>query len=556
MRLQPRNILQIAKPCIVIPCVALLAPHLDARTPASAPAHDIACKSLASTSLSGARVLSSEVVAAGQLRIKASGMVPDIGQRLATMPAFCRVRLEARPSPASRIGVEVWLPVNGWNKRFLGTGNGGGAGSIAYEMGMVEGLKRGFAVANTDMGTAPDINTVADSPERWIDFGHRATHEMTRLGKQITALYYNAKAFRSYFSGCSTGGQQALSAAQRYPADYDGILAGDPGSNRTHVAASFVWNYTTLTASPGAALTAGQWSYVSRSVMQACAGKDRGAPGDNFLTDPRRCKFDIASLAVCSGGEKSDQCLAPEQLVTLRRLYQGPVNPRTGERIYPGLTLGSENQPLGPLMQGAPFWPAQQFYLFGWSLGSPFKASSFDFDRDMDQVDARLAGTLNANTSDLSDFARRGGKLLLYSGIADPAVPFADVVSYYDRVTQTAGGAQDAARFARMFLVPGMGHCFGGPGVTGFGQLGESLPATPASDILMRLVRWTEEGKAPDQIIAHKPAGNGHPAQSRPICAYPALPRYLGGDPANAQSFICAAAPTGTAQPPADRYLN
>ncbi|CAN5363783.1 tannase/feruloyl esterase family alpha/beta hydrolase [soil metagenome] len=514
------------------------------------------CSALARATLTDARIVSAAPVAAGALTVAASPIAPDLAQRVASMPGFCRVVAIATPTPDSRIGIEIWLPMQKWNGRLLGTGNGGGAGRIAYEMGMVEGLKRGFAVTNTDMGTAPDINGVAGHPERWIDFGQRATHEMTRVAKAMVSAFYKVASFRSYFEGCSTGGQQALSLAQRYPADYDGILAGDPGNNRTHVASYFLWNYAALNASPLAKLSAAQWSLVTRAVLANCVGKDGGAPGDRFLTDPRRCGFDPAALPVCRTGTSADDCVTALQLATLRRLYAGPSNPRTGERIYAGLTPGSEDQPLGPMMQGDPaIWPDQQFYPFRWSLGSAFTAAGFDFDHDLDRVDAELAGPLNANSADLSDFARRGGKLMLYSGLADPAVPFAEVVNYYDRVSANAGRAD--ADFARLFLVPGMGHCFGGPGVTDIGQpFTSTVPTARENDALMTLVAWSEGSQPPAVLIARTPAGDGRPGKERPICAYPASPEYRGGDSSKRSSFTCVAHARGTDQRPAGRYLN
>jgi feruloyl esterase len=516
------------------------------------------CSALVGAALPNARILSAAPVAAGALKLAASPIAGDLGPRTASMSAFCRVQAVATPTPDSRIAIEIWLPLEKWNGRLLGTGNGGGAGQIAYEMGMIEGLKRGFAVTNTDMGTAPDINGTVGHPERWNDFGYRATHEMTRVAKAMVSTFYKVKSFRSYFEGCSTGGQQALSAALRYPADYDGILAGDPGNNRTHVASYFLWNYATLTASPAAKLTQAQWSMVSRAVIAHCAGKDGGAPGDRFLTDPRRCSFDPATIPICRPAASTDGCLTAPQLATVRRLYAGPVNPRTGERIYAGLTRGSEDQPLGPLMQGDPAtWPQQQFYPFRWSLGSAFQSDRFNFDTDLDRVDAQLASTLNANNADLSDFARRGGKLMMYSGLADPGVPFAEVVNYYDRVTASAGGPDAADKFARLFLVPGMGHCFGGPGVTDIGQpFSSDVPSTEEGDALMTLVAWTEGAAPPVALIAHTPAGNGQPEKERPICAYPALPEYRGGDATKRTSFACTAHARGTDQPPAGRYLN
>lgn len=514
------------------------------------------CGTLIGASLTGARIVSATPVAAGALKVAASPIAPDLVQRVASMPAFCRVVAVATPTPDSHIGIEIWLPLNKWNGRLLGTGNGGGAGRIAYEMGMVEGLKRGFAVANTDMGTAPDINSTIGHPERWVDFGHRATHEMTRVAKTMVSTFYKVTSFRSYFEGCSTGGQQALSAAQRYPEDYDGILAGDPGNNRTHVASYFLWNYAALNVSPLAKLSAGQWAMVSRAVLANCAGKDGGAPGDRFLIDPRRCSFDPASLPICRSGTSAEDCLTAPQLATVQRLYAGPTNPHTGERIYAGLTPGSEDQPLGPVMQGDPAtWPDQQFYPFRWTLGAAFVPSRFDFDPDLHRVDAQLASALNANSADLSAFARRGGKLMIYSGLADPAVPFAEVVNYYDRLEESAGSTNQ--QFARLFLVPGMGHCFGGPGVTEIGQpFTSSVPPTAQNDALMTLVAWTEGAKPPAMLIARTPADEGQPAKDRPICAYPALPQYRSGDASKRSSFVCVPRSRRVDQRPADRYLN
>jgi feruloyl esterase len=324
----------------VLVCVgfALITSESSA-APAKADTGDT-CLALAGATLAGSRVLSAELIAAGKFAPPAEATLsPEVLQRATTLPAFCRVVVRATPNLHSTIGIEVWLPLQSWNDRLLGTGNGGGAGSIAYAMGMIEGLKRGFAVANTDMGVAPDINDIADNPERWVDFGHRATHEMTRVAKSLVRTFYRVTSFRSYFEGCSTGGQQALVTAQRYPEDYDGILAGDPGNNRTHSAGYFLWNYQAVNATPDSKLSTTQWSMVNRAVIAECAGRDGGAPDDQFLTDPRRCSFDPASLPRCKAGSDQSQCLTQRQVAAVRRLYAGPVNPTTGQRIYPGLTL-------------------------------------------------------------------------------------------------------------------------------------------------------------------------------------------------------------------------
>jgi feruloyl esterase len=514
-----------------------------------------ACEALGAIVVPGARVVSSSAVAAGRFLPAEAATGGDVRARAAAMPGFCRVQARAAPTPGSDIGIETWLPLKGWNGRFLGTGNGGGAGSIAYGMGMIEGLKRGFAVASTDMGVAPDIALADGQPERWRDFGHRATHEMTRVAKALVRRYYEVAAFRSYFEGCSTGGQQALVTAQRYPDDYDGILAGAPGNNRTHSSSYFLWNYQAMNATPDSKLSPAQWSMVSRAVLAACAGKDGGAPGDRFLTDPRRCNFDPAALPQCEADSVTDQCLTRPQLVALRRLYAGPVNPNTGDRIYPGLTPGSEELSLGPA-RFSDRSIVSRLFVMRWGLGDAFSPDGFDFDRDMDRIDARLSSSLNANDSDLNNFALHGGKLMLYSGLADPGVPFQDVVQYYDRVLATsaiAGGLD----FARLFLVPGMGHCVGGPGVTDIGQpFSSGVPPRTDSDALMTLVAWTEGDTAPDRLIARNTLYPGAATQERPVCAYPAFPEYRHGDINKPGSFVCTEHAKGGHQVPTARYLN
>lgn len=522
---------------------------------------EASCSALAQMSITEAMVISATLVEAGRFTPPPTAYAPDLAERATKMPAFCRVEVKATPTPDSDIGIEVWLPVQTWNGRFLGTGNGGGAGSIAYGMGMIEGLRRGFAVANTDMGTAPDVNDTVDKPERWTDFGHRATHEMTRISKQIVSSFYGSSDFRSYFEGCSTGGQQALSAAQRYPNDYDGVLVGNPGNNRTHVHTSFLWAFNALNETRGSRLSDANLSMISKAVVASCGGKDGGAPGDAFLTDPRQCRFDPATLPKCKAGTAGDDCLTAPQMTALRKLYDGAVNPRTGERIYPPLTLGSEDQPLGPSLQGDPVaWPAQQFYPFKWAFGVDFDPATFDFDRDLDRLDALLSSRLNANGADLSDFRRRGGKVMLYTGLSDPAVPFQEVVNYYERVVSSRGDLASTQEFFRLFPVPGMGHCFGGPGATDFGQPFTSvIPDKPEAGGLMSLVRWVEDGIVPDRLVGTKYGADAAAMKieaQRPICSYPDLPRYVGGDTANAASYQCVESERGSRLKPASRYLN
>jgi feruloyl esterase len=385
---------------------------------------------------------------------------------------------------------------------------------------------------------------------------------MTIAAKTLVGAYYRSAARTSYFQGCSTGGQQALAIAQRYPDDYNGIVAGAPAQNRTHLHAMFVRNLQALTA-PGAQLSQGKLSMVTAKVIAACAGKDGGSPTDSFLSDPRRCNFDPETLPKCTGVD-SDSCLTAPQLSALKTTWDGPMNSRTGERIFTGLPVGSESAVFGLAFQGDTVnWPAQQLYMFKWALGASWNFATFDFDHDMDAVDARLASILNANDADLTPFKAVGGKLMMFNGTTDPGVPFQSAIEYYERVVQAQGGDLSGTQnFFRYYQVPGMGHCSsitGGPGVGDFGQpYSPYVPKDQAHDILLKLVDWVENKVAPDSIVATRyadPSGTTV-ALERPICTYPKLPTYQGGDATKAASFQCLDAPRNGVPTPAPRYLN
>jgi feruloyl esterase len=302
---------------------------------------------------------------------------------------------------------------------------------------------------------------------------------------------------------------------------------------------------------------------VTAKVLATCVGKDGGAPTDTFLTDPRRCSFDPETLPKCVGTD-SDTCLTAPQLTALKATWDGPVNPRTGERIFSGLPVGSESAVLGLGFQGdTTSWPSQQFYMFKWASGSAWNYATFDKDRDMDTADARLASLLNANDTDLSRFKANGGKLAMFTGTADPGVPYASAIDYYERTVQAQGGDLAATQnFFRYFLVPGMGHCSsitGGPGVGDFGQsYSQYVPKDADHDILLKMVDWVENKNAPDSVIAtrYADAAGTTVAMERPICAYPKVPTYQGGDATKASSFKCLDAPRNGVQTPAARYLN
>ncbi|HWB95318.1 MAG TPA: tannase/feruloyl esterase family alpha/beta hydrolase [Bryobacteraceae bacterium] len=491
------------------------------------------CESLREARLPGVTITRAERMGPGTF-------TPPYGSPIPNLPAFCRVAATLRPTQDSDIKIEVWMPESGWNGRFEGTGNGGFAGKIAY--GTLAGaVRRGAAVANTDMGMAPapgsDVSAFADHPEKWADWGWRATHEVTVASKQLVRAYYGRNAQRSYFAGCSTGGEQALMEAQRYPDDYDGILAGAAANNRTGVHTSILWNYM-ATQPPHAYIPEAKLNLLAAAVLDTCDATD--GLKDGLIADPRPCRFDPAKLP-CHGADQ-ENCLTAAEVQTARAIYEGPVNPRTKEQIYPGVPAGTEldwthfGPPPGK-NEPPPFEA-----IFKWGLGKDWNWRTFRFDRDFSAYRAKVGPSVDAMSPDLSAFEARGHKLIVYHGWADWLVVPGEALRYRDAVLaqrQTTGGKRKPAdverevnQFYRLFLIPGMAHCGGGPGLNRF-------------DGLNALVNWVERDIAPDQIVAVRYEG-GKPEnkilRQRPICPYPQVARYRGtGSLDDAASFTCVA---------------
>jgi feruloyl esterase len=498
---------------------------------------------------------------------------PD-GQTYESVPPFCRVTATLTPTTDSLINIEVWMPEGGWSGRFLGVGNGGYAGNYAVAVpAMVSALQLGFATATTDMGTAPSANSNADvlvgHPQKWIDWGHRATHLMTVVSRQIVQTFYGQGPRYAYFHGCSTGGQQALMEAQRYWDDYDGILAGAPANNRTHVHTSVVWLYQATHKTPGSYIPPDKVQLITSSVVAACNVKSGGLATDAFLTDARACDWDPASIQ-CPLFD-APNCLTAEQVRAAQSIYGGPRNPSNGHLIFPGSIRGSENAAeLGwNSLQSNP--EPSYDSLFKWVFGSAWLWFTYDFDQDMQSVNALLAPILNANSADLGPFRDRGGKLLAYHGWADPIISAQDMVNYYHRVAARMHGSPAQAlrrtqEFFRLFMVPGMGHCSRGAGPNAFGNPFSArvvAPPAPADDpmhnILLALVEWVERGVAPERMVATKyvqDAADMGVQMTRPLCPYPQIPRYSGsGDPSVAESFVCAQGPSVSDPTAAPEYL-
>lgn len=401
------------------------------------------------------------------------------------------VKLVLSPAKGSNINVEVWLPEAAkWNGRFLGLGNGGAAGKI-NPGGLASSSAAGYAVATTDMGTAPNSDSGIGNEEVWKDFGYRATHLMTVVGKQIVRAHYGKDAELSYFSGGSTGGQQALQEAQRYPEDYDGIAAAVAAHCRTPLHAYFLWNDQILKKCP---FTKSQDASVIAAANEFMASREIPRAAGKFVSDPRCTAQDID--AVIALARKKDATLTDEHAAALRKLFDGPRHAVTSERIFNGIPLGSSIE----ASHG-------HLYLFQWVFGKDKKLEDINFGADIDTYTAKLAPYLNAENPDLSAFAKRGGKLIMTLGTADSVVPYHASIDYYERVIERLGGLDQAQSFFRFYVVPGLAHG-GGPGINQGPNLLDAVRA------------WRENGTAP-VALQGRHAENGKPAWEMTIYPYP-----------------------------------
>ena len=350
------------------------------------------CEDMVNLKLPNTVIKSAQQVGAGEFIVPGRGKLSDL-------PAFCRVIALVQSAPDSDINVEIWLPSDQWKGGFHGNGNGGYAGTLAAGYaGMEAGLRRGYASATTDMGTAPASGLNGDPlighPQKWKDWGMLSTHVMTATGKAIVKAFYGEDAKHSYFSGCSTGGQQALIEALYYPEDYDGILAGAPVINRTWGHAVAIWDYSSANLQPGHKLSDAKLALLHKAALSACGEKSNGLASDPFISDPLTCKFDPAELT-CKG-EASDSCLTAAEVQTAKDFYSGPTN-HAGHATYYGWEPGSEvpGRAGWGFTQSAPNSEPAFDGLFKWVFGRDWNWRTFDFDRDMPKVDAELGPALN-----------------------------------------------------------------------------------------------------------------------------------------------------------------
>ena len=476
-----------------------------AQTLAAAP-----CETLAKLALPRVTIASAQPVAAGEFTPPAPAQGAGRGGRgganpFADVPAFCRVAGSSKPAPDSDIRFEVWLPASGWNGKLQTVGNGGYAGTISYGA-MATAVSAGYAAASTDTGhTGGDPAFLMASADKLTDFAHRAIHETTVTAKAVIARHYGTAPRLSYFNGCSTGGRQALTAAQRYPADFDGIIAGAPANYTAHMTAMQLYSGNVVRREPAAALTQAAREALHAAALAACDAKD--GVKDGIVGNPLECRVDGRKVAA----------LKPAQAVAANRIYDGLG------RAFPGLAPGSELGWNG-LSGEEPFGYALGFWRYVVFKDPNWDPKTLSLETDLPRADQIASRTgIQAIDPNLNPFFERGGKLLMYHGWSDPLISPYNSVNYYTRVVNSTSGADNSIR---LFMMPGVNHCQGGIGPDTWDKV----------DVLDK---WRESGRAPSQVTASH-ATDGKVDRTRPLCAFPKLAEYKGsGNPNDAANFVC-----------------
>ena len=492
------------------------------------------CDTLASLALPETTITSATLVPAGPF-------TPPGAPRPFDVPRFCRVVAITEPA----VNFEVWLPTDDWNGKFHVSGNGGMAGVISYAA-MGGALRRGYAAASTDTGHVRpgtdgfDASWAIGRPELVEDFGHRSLHRTTENGKTLTGAFYDEAPRYSYYVGCSKGGQQGLMEAQRYPDDFDGIVAGDPANDWTRFyAGAHLWYSLATLGDSESWIPPDKVQVLGDAVTAVCDRLD--GIEDGVIDDPRTCDFDPGTLA-CGPGQDPDSCFTAPQVQAVRDIWAGSRAP-SGEVIYPGLVPGGEAGPGGWarwVTGNAPFtslhWLAAEGFFKYMVFEQPdWNFRTFDYDQDLAFALDKVGPALDSNRPDLGPFRDAGGKLIVYHGWSDPDISPLGAINYYESVLDELGGQTGADQtlaatraFYRLFMVPGMGHCSGGPGANRF-------------DALSALEQWVERDVPPTRIIASR-VEEGEVVRTRPLCPYPEVAEWSGvGSTDVAANFSCVA---------------
>jgi feruloyl esterase len=484
------------------------------------------CEGLATLTLQHTTITAAQTVAAGTFTAPVAnpGAAGRGGAVYGALPSFCRVAATLKPTSDSDIKIEVWLPSSGWNGKFEAVGNGGWAGSISYPA-LAQAVARGYASASTDTGHTGNTAAFAPGhPEKVIDIGYRAVHEMTLQAKAIIDAFYGAAPKVSFWNGCSLGGRQGITEAQRYPNDYDAIVAGAPAVNSIRLHGARMTINQMVHRSDDSYIPPEKYSMIHDAVLESCDALD--GVKDGVIENPTRCHFD-PKLLECKGPD-GPGCLTAAQVETAKALYAPVKNPKSGAPIFPALLLPGSEMNWRILAGPEPIGTALEAFKY-----VVFQDPSWDWHRFNPASDIALAekadhGVLDSGNANLQWFVKRGGKLLMYHGWADPQVAALNSVDYFNNVTRELGKSV-VGKSIQLYMVPGMAHCQGGPGTDTF-------------DKMAAVEHWVETGVAPAEIVAsHATAGTVD--RTRPLCPYGKVAKWNGtGSTDDAANFSCAGA--------------
>ncbi|HEV2548924.1 MAG TPA: tannase/feruloyl esterase family alpha/beta hydrolase [Stellaceae bacterium] len=540
---------------------------------APAAADDAKCTALATLSLPEVTSITATPVAAGTFVVPPP--FPGLPPGPPVPVAFCRVQITVAP----QIKIEVWLPTpDKWNHRYQAEGGGGYAGVISFSAlaAAVTGdaVTGPFATASTDTGHPAAgttngqggangaqggggfaLNPATDQLNDGliVDFASRSGHEMTMKAKAVIQAYYGEAQKFSYWNGCSTGGRQGFIEAQRFPEDYDGILAGAPAFNWDRFIPAELWPEVVMNLNLGAPISPAKFNTVTAAAIKACDGTDGVV--DGVIGDPRKCQFDPHTLICGKSGAPTDgTCLSDAEADSVQQIWQGARGPK-GEFLWFGLEPGASFAGLAGSTAGgalAPFTITLDHWRL-WIMQNPaFDWRTLDrvsFAAGFEESQDKFHAVIGTDDPDLSAFHRHGGKVITYHGWTDQLIFPRGSINYFQRVVATNGGLERVRQFDRLFMVPGMNHCAGGAGAVNFGQSGVTpVSLDPAHDAVLALMRWVEEGIAPDTFIATTDPQPQHAKENptapqtftRLLCPFPDVARFKGtGDPNDAANFVC-----------------
>jgi feruloyl esterase len=540
---------------VLVLTIALLPGVVAAQSSVQTPA---ACERLASLSMPNTTITSAQVVSAGAFAVPANpatrggggssalagtlGPVPDVPGRVtantaglglgynggrgippySTLPAFCRVAATLEPSPSSDIHMEMWMPIAGWNGNFRGTSPNGLGGVINYNA-MAVGITDGFAIASTDTGHQGGDTAWMQVPDKVTDFAGRAMHETTVAGKALATAYYGSAPRYSYMIECGGGSAAALHEVQKYPTDYNGIVVGGHAAHLTRQIFGQMWPWLATHPNGVAILPTAKLQLIHAAVLDRCDMLD--GVKDGLLENPTRCTFDPKEIE-CRSGSDGPNCLTAAQVEAVQKIYAGPTNPRTNEKVWSPLYRGSELDWSFFSEAAAPIGIATSALRM--ILNDPawdYRTTPVDFDRHVALADRSEIARVNASNPDISAYVQRGGKLILSGGWNNALVPAGAVLDYYTSVEGRIG-IEETRRGIRLYMVPGMIECNGGPGTDTF-------------DMLAVMRRWVERDQAPKEVVASR-VERGKVVRTRPLCPYPQVATYRGsGSTDEASNFVC-----------------